>query len=331
MGSSLSLHKTKGCKSMKKSSLYLMTLFVCLFLSACGGTEKAEISETETVNLGNEFENQSDSTERSDTQETFLDSMDGRVLIRSLAQYFVTNDGFIYAKGTNEYGQLGNGKRIDSNEWSLVKGLSDVKGVFAASGFCSSTDDDDCCYALTKSGDLYRWGANILTPEKIELPIKISEMHTTDNFCWFRDENGQGYIMPDHYNDFLYAVPFRSLGKNDYIVGNYVVLSNKTYDCYYKGNFTPEEDFLQNTDFESIYHLVPVDTLGYQINFASFNHLTTKTGSAVKHPKLSSAMKCLPEKYGNQLFFCKNGAGNYIHSNRLRLPFFISNIFYMFP
>ena len=141
MGSSLSLHKTKGYKSMKKSSLYLMTLFVCLFLSACGGTEKAEISETETVNLGNEFENQSDSTERSDTQETLLDSMDGRVLIRSLAQYFVTNDGFIYAKGTNEYGQLGNGKRIDSDEWSLVKGLSDVKGVFASSSFCSFYND----------------------------------------------------------------------------------------------------------------------------------------------------------------------------------------------
>lgn len=269
---------------MKKSSLYLMTLFVCLFLSACGGTEKAEISETETVNLGNEFENQSDSTERSDTQEAILDSMDGRVLIRSLAQYFVTNDGFIYAKGTNEYGQLGNGKRIDSDEWSLVKGLSDVKGVFAASDFCSSTDDDDLshayCYALTKNGDLYKWGANILTPERVELPFKITEMHSAEYCCWFRDENGRGYVMPEH-EDLLYAFPFNSLSKNDYIVGNYVVLSNKTYYLYYKGNFTPEEGFLQNTDFESLYHLVPVNTLGHQINFASSVHLTTNIGSVL--------------------------------------------------
>lgn len=287
---------------MKKKIFLLITLSSCLFLNACGGTEKTDIletetvtileteknyiSETETVNYENKYEDQFNNNEQNIVQQTAFDLMDGRVIIHDLTQLFVTNNGIVYSKGSNEYGELGNGSRIDSNEWTIVDGLSDVKGIYARENFGSSSYGDayeygysEYCYALTNSGELYRWGANILSPQKLELPFKISDMHSSGRYLWFRNEDGKAYVMQSNEN---YVYPFDSLSEDDYIYDNYILLSDKVYYFYESDNYVKEKDsFVNSSSFESMYILIPIDTLGKTIVSANDNCLITNEGSVL--------------------------------------------------
>jgi len=63
----------------------------------------------------------------------------------------LTSDGFVYAWGDNTYGQLGNGRKKNSEKPQKVKGLSDIEDI--SSGYYH-------CMALNKNGNVYTWGRN---------------------------------------------------------------------------------------------------------------------------------------------------------------------------
>lgn len=87
----------------------------------------------------------------------------------------VTKNGDLYCWGENGTGEVGNGKGglkydgydpIGNSE--LVSVPAKVLGNVATSFF-----NNDAAVALTKSGDLYRWGNNVFTPTKVFSGVKL--------------------------------------------------------------------------------------------------------------------------------------------------------------
>ncbi|WP_103560901.1 RCC1 domain-containing protein [Actinomadura rubteroloni] len=75
----------------------------------------------------------------------------GAVAAGTAHSVLVDQDGFVWATGSNDNGQLGDGTKTNSKIVRKVAGLSDVKAVAAAG---------DYTVALTNSGTVWAWGDN---------------------------------------------------------------------------------------------------------------------------------------------------------------------------
>ena len=162
-------------KKRKKSPVLLVVLFSSLiFVNGC----KSNVDESES---NNEILDETKSTGNMLEQnfEYMYDSeikLDGNVVIRPHVTLLLKTDGTVIGRGESNYGELGNGERTGSEDWTYVTGLEHVKKIYADGKFAAysshnmSENDIEAyatgeCYALTEDGDVYQWGAYKLTPE----------------------------------------------------------------------------------------------------------------------------------------------------------------------
>ena len=110
--------------------------------------------------------------------------------------YIITEDGKLYAVGTNNYGQLGNGTNTASTSYIHV--MDNIKDVYVGNSYQ--------VFALTKDGDIYFFGkhtagyyglagANILTPQKIDTDIEFDKIIGDVYIA----KNGDAYIFGTGY------------------------------------------------------------------------------------------------------------------------------------
>lgn len=134
----------------------------------------------------------------------------GYTIITPYVQIILTNNGKVLAKGENMYGQLGNGERTNTETWSEIEGLENVVGIYSLGNVGAEMHDEYAyahVYALTSSGELYRWGGNILTPEKVTMFSTIKEVKSTSEQSASTDssilvicESGEKYIIRSRFN-----------------------------------------------------------------------------------------------------------------------------------
>lgn len=174
-----------------------------------------------------------DSTE-DDSVNAFFDSLgyksfDGDVILSYDAVLYKKNDGTVWGKGANSEGQLGNGQRTDSYEWSQVLNINNAVKIFSTKYNCRY-------FALTEDGELYRWGQNHFSPEKIDVPSKIVDV--TCNLNTTREcppiikcEDGKRYLIDGECFielDFQDIKHISLAGKNPYY---FILLDGRLYKC----------------------------------------------------------------------------------------------------
>ena len=157
--------------------------------------------------------------ESTDSSEEFIDreyELSPYIIIRPELQMILKTDGTVWGKGFNEHGELGNGERIDTSDWSKINDLDEVTGIYAFDNFGFRNMDSRVlghCYALTKNGELYRWGDNILMPEKVTFFPTIKEIiQSTGDLLIIICENGEKYLMYPFYEDVVLS--YNSLPDN---------------------------------------------------------------------------------------------------------------------
>ena len=102
------------------------------------------------------------------------------------------SDGTLKAKGSNEYGQLGNGGRLSSDDWQSIPNLHDIKQI--SSGTIGSR-----FYAIDNSGSLYYWGFGVLEPKKISFDNKIERIMVFNGYSkpFIQTDTGEIYYIDD--------------------------------------------------------------------------------------------------------------------------------------
>ena len=99
--------------------------------------------------------------------------LEGYAVVRPTCTLLLKTDGNIIGRGDSSYGEMGNGERTESANWTFVEGLENVKKIYADKHFGTGEELDSAfCYALTEDGDIYRWGGNVLKPEIVIRDIK---------------------------------------------------------------------------------------------------------------------------------------------------------------
>lgn len=247
-----------------KRMLTFILIVICMLICGC-----KKINETSDYTLGNE--NSEEQTEDmvfgGDTEENSGGcELTSRAIIRPDFQMILKDNGKVIAKGVNEYGQLGNGSRTYSSDWCEVN-LENVVGIYALwnFGYNDNTNkivngrgvygyDKVNCFALTKSGELYRWGGNILTPQKIDDFPAIEEIVQPDKWLIIlRCKNGQNYIIrAADIDGYKYIVlNYNELEKDAclYWCGGDFLYTKGTQISYIDMNF---DKIVMSRDFENI-------------------------------------------------------------------------------
>lgn len=190
-------------------------------------------------------------------------SFDGDVLLTAENIYYKKNDGTVWGKGVNTDGELGNGERTDSTEWTQVLDIYNAKKIFKCS----------YCYALTTEGDLYRWGNNIFTPEKVDFPEKIIDVtcnadQSSECPPIITCDSGKKYLMS---NDAYVELDFENIDNIStisfagYINSLYyfLLLDGQLYKCEpnFNTSYSHEKDSFEISEktFTELYEITPVD------------------------------------------------------------------------
>ena len=83
--------------------------------------------------------------------------LEGYAVVRPTCTLLLKTDGNIIGRGDSSYGEMGNGERTESANWTFVEGLENVKKIYADKHFGTGEELDSAfCYALTEDGDIYR-------------------------------------------------------------------------------------------------------------------------------------------------------------------------------
>lgn len=193
---------------MKRLLIALLSIVLgTTIFSSCNNDEYDSNSDEYVESLDSEETNldeigSSQISEESLTDELPQKSFYGDIIINnpesSEKQTYILlkNDGTVIAKGFNEFGQLGNGQRIDSSEWITIDSLNDIKQI--------ANFNEGFNMALSNDGDLYYWGCNILTPIKLEIPFKIEKIAFELGESIIKTTNGEYYYLSS--DDKLYGM-----------------------------------------------------------------------------------------------------------------------------
>lgn len=113
----------------------------------------------------------------------------------------ITSKGEVYARGLNNYGQLGNGTLTNATEWTKVnldENVSKLSGSY------------DHTAALTKTGKVYTWGLNeygitgngsngpAVKPTEVTASYRFSSISSGNNFVLALTENGHLFAWGDN-------------------------------------------------------------------------------------------------------------------------------------
>ena len=187
--------------------IYLVTLSS---ISGCSNKEENDSTTNDTI-VEEVLDESTDEgkEDKSEEAESPLDALSerdqklaGNAIITPYIQIILTNCGKVLSKGENMYGQLGNGERTNTDTWSEVEGLENIVGIYSLGNIGSRMYDENAfgsCYALNSSGELYRWGGNILTPEKVTLFSNIREVKSIGDL-YIQCESGEKYIIIPRFN-----------------------------------------------------------------------------------------------------------------------------------
>lgn len=186
----------------KRFGILLVVALTVLGIVACSEDNNSNNSEIENgqKSVTSSVDKESKSQEIQNSLKDREKNIVPYAVIKPELQLILREDGTIIGRGVNTYGQLGNGTRVDTEEWTNVEEINNAVGIYALDDFGSSETganiEYEYCYALTEDGDLYRWGADILTPEKVTIIPQIEEMkQTTDRTLMIKCKNGEKYMI----------------------------------------------------------------------------------------------------------------------------------------
>ncbi|MDD3362507.1 MAG: hypothetical protein PHW34_12620 [Hespellia sp.] len=280
------------CEKNRILQVLKVILMISIVLMVSGCTKKDTMNGSE--NYAQISETNIEDTES--TAENTIEQLNQYAIIRPEVQLILKNDGTVIARGKNEKGELGNGQRVDSNEWGVVSGLENVVGIFANKSFGLYENESDShfyCYALTSDGSLYRWGGNILNPERVSGFSTITEIkQTSKDLLMIQCENNERYLM-----SFNTVISCDSLEANtevfDALNDQYILLNNgkaSVIKADWQGWIGGTEiEFSQKTLTETIESTKPID-VEEDIVGVSYNYLLGSSGKVylVFHPLINS-------------------------------------------
>lgn len=257
---------------MKKVGTIVLSFLVALSLAGCNADKNSDVAiASKDVPSTSQTTDNQDADSNAPLAETVKreQQLDGNMIVTPYVQLIVTDDGKVLGRGNNPYGQLGNGERVNTETWTEVQGLENVVGIYSL-GDVGRTRDYSYghCYALTDSGELYRWGGNILVPEKVTIFPKVKEVRYLAYHLLVKCESGESYIMASRFNkdhdDSVYS--YNSLPDDAYLYsgffygGGYLVYSNNKLS-YIKVSNDPQTDSFDEIRAleDTITDTIPVD------------------------------------------------------------------------
>lgn len=214
---------------MKKTfTIFLSVVIMCL--SGCS----VKNPETKAPENGTSKQAEESDITKENTKKSREISFNGDIVISPGLILILTDDGHVWGKGYNVNGNLGNGKRIDSSEWTQIPSLENIVGIYASIGYGDSKrgSEQDHCYALDKDGCLYRWGGNIFTPETVNLFSNIKSVNRAmggKSRMTVECENGEKYFMVDGTysgSDDVF-IPYISESEIDVFTQDFILSSGK--------------------------------------------------------------------------------------------------------
>lgn len=190
---------------LKKIKFVFFIIMIVSILFACSSINNSDDRASNSVTVSETNTNQT-GTDEMDTEETNFSinidrdaTLSPYVVVGVDVQIILKNDGTVVARGLNSHGELGNGERTNSESWVQVKDLENVVGIYSFSEFgwdYNEIRNPEYCYALTEKGELYKWGGNILTPQKITTIPQIKNINQfSGEMLIINCINGEKYIL----------------------------------------------------------------------------------------------------------------------------------------
>ena len=102
----------------------------------------------------------------------------------NVSVYYLTNDGDVYVTGNNSNGELGVGNTNNVLKPTKIQVLSDVVSIVF---------DDVYTYFLTRSGEVYCTGNNVLSPTKVTVLPRIEKIVSCNGNTFYLTEDGEVY------------------------------------------------------------------------------------------------------------------------------------------
>lgn len=146
-----------------------MSLILCLV--SCGNSEiNDNTMQEETENWFDDYAEEESEDEITESDRVI--SFSGDVVVAGDDILYLKSDGTIWGCGANDKGQLGNGQRADSDDWTQVEGIYNAVKIY---------QNENRFYALTHDGKLYHWGENIFSPEEVDGFSDVIDINISPN------------------------------------------------------------------------------------------------------------------------------------------------------
>lgn len=258
---------------MKKIFNLILAMSLILCLVSCGNSEiNDNTMQEETENWFDDYAEEESEDEITESDRVI--SFSGDVIVTDDNILYLKSDGTIWGYGVNDEGQLGNGQRIDSDDWTQVEGIYDAVKIY---------QDEYRFYALTQDGKLYHWGKNIFVPEVVDGFSDVMDINISPNVEPFEKmivtcEDGQQYVEMIVDNFYEYFIPLDFDNKKDIRVTSdkTILLDGELYVYSQKKDvkFLYEDSNICEKSFQEVYDLkkIPcsellIEGLGYSESY----------------------------------------------------------------
>ena len=254
---------------MKKIFNLILAMSLILCLVSCGNSEiNDNTMQEETENWFDDYAEEESEDEITESDRVI--SFSGDVVVAGDDILYLKSDGTIWGCGANDKGQLGNGQRADSDDWTQVEGIYNAVKIY---------QNENRFYALTHDGKLYHWGENIFSPEEVDGFSDVIDINISPNVEPFERmivtcEDGKKYVemMADNFREYFIPLDFDSAKDIRVTSDNTLLLDGELYVYSQKKGvkFSYEDGNISKKSFQNIYDLkkIPcsetlIEGLGY--------------------------------------------------------------------